>query len=348
MSGSFGREGWCREGDASTACAPIERGRDGGPRRLLAGLRAGRARAYAFAMVSVAAFYRFADLPDPAALRRPLSVLAEAEGVRGTILLAAEGVNGTVAGPAAGVERVLALLRAVPGLEDLRPRLSEATEMPFARLKVRLKPEIVTLRRSEARPADGTGTYVAPLDWNALASAPDVALIDTRNAYEVALGTFEGALDPGLDTFSDFPGWWEANAKRFAGRRVAMFCTGGIRCEKSTAFLRARGVEAVYHLEGGILRYLDEVAPAGSLWRGECFVFDGRVSVGHGLRPGAAGMCHACRRPVTPAQMAAPDWEEGVSCPHCIGERDPADRARFRERHRQIRLAANRGHRHMA
>ncbi len=296
----------------------------------------------------VAAFYHFADIACPAALPAELQRLGEAAGLCGSVLVAAEGVNGTVAGPHAGIERLLARLRREPGLEGLRARLSEAgAGRPFARFKVRLKREIVTMGRPDIRPAEGTGAYVAPRDWNALIAAPDVALIDTRNAYETAIGSFAGAIDPGLDSFRGFPGWWEANAPRLAGRRVAMFCTGGIRCEKATALLRAEGRE-VYHLRGGILAYLAEVAPAESRWRGECFVFDQRVALGHGLAQGEAVLCHACRRPVTPADRAAPEWEEGVSCPRCIDAFTEADRARFRERQRQIALAAARGARHLA
>jgi len=299
-------------------------------------------------MIPVAAFYHFADLADPAALRPALLSLGEAEGLRGTILLAPEGVNGTVAGSREGLERLLAHLRALPGCAGLSARFSTAQEMPFARLKVRLKREIVTMGQPDVRPAEGTGHYVAPEDWNALIAAPDVAMIDTRNAYEVRLGTFEGAEDPQIDSFRDFPAWWAENAGRFAGKRVAMFCTGGIRCEKSTAFLKAQGVEEVYHLRGGILSYLDRVPEAETRWRGECFVFDQRVALRHGLEEGEADMCHACRRPVTAADKASNAWEEGVSCPQCIDEFDAADRARFRERQRQIALARARGERHLA
>jgi UPF0176 protein len=296
----------------------------------------------------VAAFYHFADIARPDALHAELQRLGEAEGLRGSVLVAAEGVNGTVAGPTDGIGRLLSRLRAVPGLEGLQARVSTAgAGRPFARFKVRLKREIVTMGRPDIRPADGTGAHVAPRDWNALIAAPDVALIDTRNAYEIAIGSFAGAIDPGLDSFRAFPGWWAANAARLAGRRVAMFCTGGIRCEKATALLRAEGRE-VYHLKGGILAYLAEVAPAESRWRGECFVFDQRVALGHGLAQGEATLCHACRRPVTPEDRAAPEWEEGVSCPCCIGAFSEADRARFRERQRQIALAAARGARHLA
>lgn len=299
-------------------------------------------------MIHVAAFYRFADVPDPAALQGPLLALGQDAGLRGTVLLAREGVNGTVAGPRGGVEALLAALRAIPGCEGLEAKWSTAEAMPFARLKVRLKREIVTMGRQDVRPSAGTGTHVPPAAWNALIRAPDVAVIDTRNDYEVRLGSFEGAEDPQTRSFKDFPDWWAANKARFAGKRVAMFCTGGIRCEKSTALLKAEGVEEVYHLQGGILKYLEEVPEDQSLWRGECFVFDQRVALVHGLEEGEAGMCHACRRPVTPADMASSDWEEGVSCPLCIGTFTDADRARFRERQRQIGLAAARGTRHLA
>lgn len=286
-------------------------------------------------MVTVAAFYRFAPLPDPAAHRGPLAQLACGAGVKGSILLAPEGVNGTIAGTGEGVGRVLGALRAIPGFEGLEWKESRAEAMPFDRLKVRLKREIVTMGRPDADPARGVGTYVPPAEWNALITAPDVAVIDTRNDYEVAIGTFRGAIDPGTASFGDFPAWWEANRARFAGKRIAMFCTGGIRCEKATAWLVAQGVGGVHHLEGGILKYLEEVPEADSLWNGDCYVFDRRVSVGHGLREGPHVMCFACGRPVAPEETAHPDYEAGVSCARCIGEFDEADRDRFRDRQRQ-------------
>jgi UPF0176 protein len=196
-------------------------------------------------------------------------------------------------------------------------------------------------------PRAGVGHYVPPAKWNALIESPDVAVIDTRNAYEVAIGTFRGAVDPGTKSFRDFPAWWEANKARFHNKRVAMFCTGGIRCEKSTNYLLGQGVEEVYHLKGGILKYLEEVPEAESLWHGDCFVFDGRVSVGHGLRRGPHLLCHACRRPILPEDRAHPDYEAGVACHHCAQETTEADKARFRERQRQLRLAAERGERHI-
>ncbi|MHA6346064.1 oxygen-dependent tRNA uridine(34) hydroxylase TrhO [Roseivivax sp. CAU 1761] len=299
-------------------------------------------------MFRVAALYRFTRFDDPAALRPGLEAACRAGGVTGTLILAREGINGTIAGPAQGLDRAVAAIRALPGCAAIEVKYSEAEARPFARLKVRLKSEIVTMGQPGLDPERAAGTYVAPADWTKLVRAPDVAVIDTRNDYEVAIGSFKGAVDPGTRSFRDFPAWWEANGHRFANKKIAMFCTGGIRCEKSTAYLRAQGVEEVYHLKGGILKYLEEVPEAESAWQGECFVFDGRVSVGHGLVEGPHGLCHACRRPVAPADRDHPDYEEGVSCPACIGETDAADKARFRERQRQIALARARGERHLA
>ncbi|MBS8226178.1 oxygen-dependent tRNA uridine(34) hydroxylase TrhO [Vannielia litorea] len=290
-------------------------------------------------MFTVAALYKFAPFPDPAALREPLKALCEAEGLCGSLLLAPEGINGTVAGPRAGIDRLIAHIKGLPGCADLEWKESEAAERPFRRMKVRLKREIVTLGVEGVDPRASVGTYVPPAEWNALIEAPDVAVIDTRNDYEVAIGTFEGAVNPGTASFGEFPAWWEANKDRFHNKRVAMFCTGGIRCEKSTNYLKSQGVEEVYHLQGGILKYLEEVPESTSRWEGECYVFDQRVSVGHGLKPGDYQLCHACGRPVSAADRAAPDYEEGVQCPACVGEYSEEDRARFRERQRQLALA---------
>jgi UPF0176 protein len=281
--------------------------------------------------IAVAAFYRFAPL-DPAARRAPLVDLCAARGIRGTVLLAPEGVNGTLAGPRAAVESVLAHIRAWPGFVSLEAKWSSSPAMPFGKLKVRLKREIVSLGQPQADPARAVGTYVAPADWN---------------AYEVAVGSFPGAVDPGTRSFRAFPDWWHANADRFRGKRVAMFCTGGIRCEKATSWLLGQGLNEVLHLQGGILKYLEEVPPERSLWQGECFVFDGRVALGQGLAPGALGLCHACRRPVSDEDRAHPAFEEGVACPACIDEYGPEDRDRFRERARQMALAAARGVAHL-
>ncbi len=290
-------------------------------------------------MITVAALYHFTRLADPAALIPPLRALAEAEGVRGTLLLAPEGVNGTIAGSRAGIDAVLAHLQTLcPGLEW---KESHAETLPFKRLKVRLKREIVTMGQPDVDPLARVGHYVAPQDWNALISDPDVAVNDTRNAYETAIGTFQGAIDPGTASFRDFPAWWQQNRERFTGKRIAMFCTGGIRCEKSTNYLLGQGVPEVFHLKGGILKYLEEVPEAESRWQGECFVFDERVSVGHGLVPGGHTTCHACGDPLAEADRASPAYEPGVSCPRCIDRYSEADKARFRERHRQMIRAAD-------
>ncbi|ROU01272.1 rhodanese-related sulfurtransferase [Histidinibacterium lentulum] len=293
--------------------------------------------------VIVAALYRFTPFPDPAALRAPLARLACGAGVKGTLLLAPEGINGTIAGTRAGIDRVLAHIRGLPGCDGLDWKESTADRMPFGKLKVRLKREIVTMGRPGLDPGGAAGTYVEPADWNALISAPDVAVIDTRNAYEVAIGTFRGAIDPGTDSFGEFPAWWEANRDRLSNRRIAMFCTGGIRCEKSTALLRAEGIEEVFHLKGGILKYLEEVPGDESLWDGACFVFDDRVSVTHGLAEGPHVLCHGCRRPLDPADTVHPDYERGVSCHRCAAATTEAQKAGFRERQRQRDLAAGRG-----
>jgi len=292
--------------------------------------------------VIVAALYRFTPFPDPAALRGALARLACGAGVRGTLLLAPEGINGTIAGTREGIDRVLAHIRSLPGCAELDSKESTATDMPFGKLKVRLKREIVTMGQPGLDPRGAAGTYVAPADWNALISAPDVAVIDTRNAYETAIGTFRGAIDPETESFGDFPAWWEANRARLSNRRIAMFCTGGIRCEKSTALLRAQGIEEVYHLKGGILKYLEEVPEDQSLWEGACFVFDDRVSVTHGLAEGPHLLCHGCRKPLDPSDTAHPDYERGVSCHRCAATTTEAQKAGFRERQRQRDLAAGR------
>ncbi len=298
-------------------------------------------------MLTVAALYKFTRFEDPEALRAPLRAVCEAGGVKGSLLIAPEGINGTIAGPRKGIDAALAHIRGLPGCADLEWKESAAAEMPFGRMKVRLKREIVTMGLPEADPNALVGTYVAPADWNALISAPDVAVIDTRNEYETAIGSFEGAINPGTESFRDFPAWWEKNRGRFHNKRVAMFCTGGIRCEKSTAFLKAQGVEQVYHLKGGILKYLEDVPEEESLWRGGCFVFDERVAVGHGLAPLPFSLCRACRRPLAPEDRTRPEFEPGVACHRCVDEYTDEDRARFRERQRQVRLAARRGQAHL-
>ncbi|MDR6626160.1 rhodanese-related sulfurtransferase [Caulobacter segnis] len=290
----------------------------------------------------VAALYRFTRFEDPAAIQAPLATLCCGLGVKGTLLLAREGINGTIAGEDAAIEAVLAHIRALPGCADLAPKTAWAERMPFHRMKVRLKKEIVTLGEPDLDPTD-PGTYVAPADWNALISDPDVVVIDTRNDYEVGVGRFEGAVDPRTASFSEFPAWfrdWRAEVEAARGPgapplKVAMYCTGGIRCEKSTAFLKSEGVEQVFHLKGGILDYLEQVPEPESLWRGECFVFDERVAVGHGLSPGTHVLCRGCRMPVSPENQASPLYVEGVSCPACHDRRTEDQKARAAERHRQ-------------
>ncbi|MGD9472917.1 MAG: rhodanese-related sulfurtransferase [Novosphingobium sp.] len=301
--------------------------------------------------VRVAALYHFTRFEDCASLRAPLERLCRQHAIRGTLLLAPEGINGTIAGSPQGIDAVLAHIRALPDCAQVDVKLSGASAMPFHRMKLRLKREIVTMGQPDIDPRQSVGTYVEPQDWNALISAPDTIVIDTRNDYEVAVGTFEGAIDPKTASFREFPEWFRRERDRLlaAGRspRVAMFCTGGIRCEKSTAFLKQEGVEDVFHLKGGILKYLETVPEAESLWRGECFVFDQRVTVGHGLVEGSYALCHACRRPVDADDRASPLFEAGVSCPACHAERSEAQRASYRERARQEELASARGMAHI-
>ncbi len=298
-------------------------------------------------MYTVCALYHFARFDNHEALRPPLLELCLKEGITGTLLLAHEGINGTIAGPRTGIERVIAHIKTLPGCADFEWKLSTASEKPFPRMKVKLKKEIVTLGQPNVDPTAHVGNYVNPEDWNELIQAPDVVTIDTRNDYEVAIGTFQGALDPETASFREFPAWWEENKERFHNKRVAMFCTGGIRCEKSTNFLMSQGVEDVYHLKGGILKYLEEVPQDNSTWDGECFVFDGRVSVGHGLKEGPHVLCHACRRPILAEDQNRPEYEAGVSCHNCVDEYSDSDKARFRERQKQMMLARKRGEQHI-
>lgn len=298
---------------------------------------------------TVAALYKFTPFSEPDALRDPLFAIFDNNGVRGTLLLAREGINGTIAGTPQAIEAVLDHILSLPGCRDLEVKFSTAAQMPFIRLKVRVKSEIVTMGEPDIDPRKSVGRYIAPENWNALISDPDTLVIDTRNDYETAIGTFEGAIDPHTPSFRDFPAWFRDHRDDLlAGKkRVAMFCTGGIRCEKSTSFLRAEGVEDVFHLEGGILKYLETIPEAESLWQGECFVFDERVSVGHGLQQGNYSLCRACRRPLSEEDRAAEQFVAGVSCPHCIDERDEKQRARYSERQKQQQIARKRGVEHV-
>jgi UPF0176 protein len=293
----------------------------------------------------VAALYRFVDFPDFAERREPLLELCQANEVKGTLLLAKEGINGTIAGPEAGVQEVLDHLRADARFADLQPKFSRASAAPFHRMKVRCKKEIVTMGVEGIDPNQIVGTYVAAKDWNALIQDPEVTLIDTRNDYEVAIGSFEGARDPKLGSFREFPAWLKAEVED--GQKVAMFCTGGIRCEKSTAYLKQLGVREVFHLQGGILKYLETVPEEQSLWKGECFVFDERVAVGHGLAVGSYALCRACRYPIQAEDRERVEFEDGVSCHHCFARTSEAKKSSYRERRKQIELALARGERHL-
>lgn len=297
--------------------------------------------------VCVAALYRFSPFDDCERLRAALTDLCSEHAIMGTLLIAPEGINGTIAGTPGGIEAALAYIRTLPGCERLSVKLSRSAVMPFYRMKVRIKREIVTMGQPDIDPLKDAGHYVCASDWNALISDPDTVVIDTRNAYEVRIGSFAKAVNPGTNSFREFPDWFRANREALLGGRtapkVAMFCTGGIRCEKATAFLKSEGVEAVYHLDGGILKYLETATEPASLWRGECFVFDQRVAVGHGLAPGSHVLCHGCRMPVTPQEQASPHFEAGVSCPGCHDERDAKQRAGYAERQRQVALADARG-----
>ena len=302
-----------------------------------------------------AALYKFVELPDFADLQAPLLACCEAHGVKGTLLLASEGINGTIAGRAEDVHAVLAFLRQDPRLAALEHKKAHAQHMPFYRMKVRLKREIVTLGVPDVHPARMAGQYVKPQDWNQLLADPAVVLVDTRNDYEVSIGTFQGAINPATHSFSELPDWVEREMQE-GGKladvngqkpKVAMFCTGGIRCEKSTAFLRAKGFDEVYHLEGGILKYLETVPKTQSTWQGECFVFDERVSVGHGLHAGDFTLCRSCRDPLSAEDRASPLYERGVSCPHCHDRTTEQQKEGYRERQRQVDLADARHQAHI-
>lgn len=303
--------------------------------------------------MQVAAFYRFTPLASDElpGWRTRLMTLGSEVGLRGTVLLATEGVNGTVCGPAAGVDALLELLQADPRLAQLEVKRSEAEGRVFHRFKVRLKAEIVTMGQASVAPALGTGVPVPAERWNALLNDPGTLAIDTRNHYEVALGSFDGAIDPGTEQFRDFPAWVEQHLRPLVAerrpQRLALFCTGGIRCEKATAYLLAQGFDGVHQLQGGILRYLEQVPEAESRWRGECYVFDQRVALNHRLQPGSHRLCHACGLPLAPADLALDSYVEGVSCRHCIDRFTPADRERFAERQRQMRRAEACGEAHI-
>ena len=290
----------------------------------------------------VITFYKFVQLDDFEAIRQPLLELCQAQGIKGTILLALEGINATVAGTDAALEVLLTHLKQDPRLEDLTHKTSHADEQPFARMKVKLKKEIVTLGQPGVSPTEQVGTYVEPKDWNQVISAPDVVVVDTRNTYEVDIGTFKGANNPQTDSFRQFPDYAAKQLDPAKHKKVAMFCTGGIRCEKASSYLLEQGFKQVYHLKGGILKYLEEVPAEESLWEGECFVFDQRVTVQHGLEPGSYEMCRGCGHPISEEDSQSPHYEPGIACPHCYDNLSEEQRLRFAERVKQRQLEKER------
>lgn len=295
----------------------------------------------------VCALYRFVSLDDYESLQKPLQDFLHQHNIKGTLLLAHEGINGTVSGSAASIQALLAYFDNDPRLAGLDVKFSYDDSQPFYRAKVKLKKEIVTMGVEGIDPKQIVGTYVDPKDWNALISSPDVVLVDTRNDYEVQIGTFKNALNPHTTNFRQFPAYVQQHLDPAKHKKVAMFCTGGIRCEKSTAYLKEQGFDEVYHLHGGILKYLEEVPAQDSLWEGECFVFDNRVSVNHALEKGSYDQCHACRMPITDEDKQHAHYQQGISCHHCYGQKDAERIKRLQEREKQIGLAKQRGEQHI-
>lgn len=297
--------------------------------------------------IVVCALYRFVELPDFHQLRQPLFNVLDSNQIRGTLLLAREGINGTVAGTREAIDKLIAWLKSDPRLAEIDCKESYTDITPFNRTKVKLKNEIVTMGIEGIDPKRVVGTYIDPKDWNQLISDPEVLLIDTRNDYEYQVGTFKNAINPNTESFREFPQYVKEHLDPNKHTKVAMFCTGGIRCEKSTAYLKEQGFDEVYHLKGGILKYLEDVPSQETLWQGECFVFDERVTVNHHLEKGRYDQCHACRMPITDADKASAQYEIGVSCPHCYGKKTPEQKLRFAQREKQIALAKQRGEKHI-
>ena len=293
------------------------------------------------------ALYKFVALPNYGSIRHPLLKVMTDNNVYGTLLLASEGINGTISSTREGIDAVLSWLDQQPGLDNIDTKESWDTEIPFYRTKVKLKKEIVTMGVEGIDPKQVVGTYVKPEDWNDLISDPDVVLVDTRNDYEVEIGTFKGAIDPQTTSFREFPQWAKDNLGASKNKQVAMFCTGGIRCEKSTAYMKEQGFDEVYHLQGGILKYLEQVPQEQTLWQGECFVFDNRVAVDHDLKRGSYDQCHACRMPITEQEKTLETYTEGLSCHHCYGTVSEEQKQRFAQRQKQVQLAKARGEEHI-
>jgi len=298
-------------------------------------------------MLTICALYKFTRLDDFEEIQGPLKLFLDSLNIRGTLLLAREGVNGTIAGDNDSIMKSLDYLQKDKRLVGLEYKFSYSDKPPFKRLKVKLKKEIVTLGVSNIDPTFSSGTYVKPADWNQLINDPDVILIDTRNNYEFEIGSFKGSINPNTETFREFPAYTKNNLEKYRDKKIAMFCTGGIRCEKSTAYLKSKGFENVFHLQGGILKYLEEVKENESLWEGECFVFDDRVAVKHNLELGKYDQCHACRFPITEEDKEHPHYEKGTSCPRCYGTKNLSQVNRYREREKQVQLAKSRGESHI-
>ena len=298
-------------------------------------------------MLTICALYKFTRLDDFEEIQDPLKLFLDSLNIRGTLLLAREGVNGTIAGDNDSIMKSLDYLQKDKRLVGLEYKFSYSEKPPFKRLKVKLKKEIVTLGVSNIDPTFSSGTYVKPADWNELINDPDVVLIDTRNNYEFEIGSFKGSINPNTETFREFPAYTKNNLEKYRDKKIAMFCTGGIRCEKSTAYLKSKGFENVFHLQGGILKYLEEVKEDDSLWEGECFVFDDRVAVKHNLELGKYDQCHACRFPITEEDKEHPHYEKGTSCPRCYGTKNLSQVNRYREREKQVQLAKSRGESHI-
>ena len=298
-------------------------------------------------MHAICALYKFTRLDDFEDIQKPLRSFLDSLSVKGTLLLAREGINGTISGSKESLENVLDYLQDDERFHGLEYKFSYSKKIPFRRLKVKLKKEIVTMGLTEIDPTHSVGTYVKPKDWNNLINDPDVVLIDTRNNYEYEIGSFQGAINPNTETFREFPSFTKNTLEKYRNKKIAMFCTGGIRCEKSTAYLKSKGYENVFHLQGGILKYLEEVKEEESLWEGECFVFDDRVAVKHNLEQGQYDQCHACRFPITEEDTKHPHYEKGASCPRCFGTKNSDQLRRYREREKQVQLAKKRGEEHI-
>jgi len=297
--------------------------------------------------IVIAAMYQFVTVDNPGVLREPLLEFMHDNGLHGTLLLATEGINGTVAGSREDIDKLLNWLRDPERFPGLSHKESYCDEMPFLRCKVKLKKEIVTMGIEGVDPKDVVGSYVKPEDWNALIEDPEVVLVDTRNDYEVQIGTFKNAINPETESFREFPTFIAENLDPAKHKKVAMFCTGGIRCEKSTSYLKSQGFDEVYHLQGGILKYLETIPESESSWQGECFVFDERVAVDHQLNKGQYDQCNACRMPITEGDKQSEHYLHGVSCPHCHAKTSPEQRERFAERQKQVDLARSRGEHHI-